>query len=95
MSENDYSLKTDDELFAHVKQDDELAFYEIFNRYWKVLYQEAFFVLRTMEKTETILQRVFTEFWEERKDEQINNVKKYLKLSARALIADYDREGMV
>jgi len=61
-----YKNITDADLFALVKNDDELAFTEIYMRYWKKLFVMAGHRLKSLEEAEEVVQDIFTALWKRR-----------------------------
>lgn len=64
----DYSVYTDQELAAFLKQGDEAAYTQIFDRYNYILHSHAVNKLRDREEARDIIQEVFTYLWQ-KKDE--------------------------
>ncbi|WP_372775762.1 RNA polymerase sigma-70 factor [Mangrovibacterium sp.] len=70
---------TDRELFSKVMSDDELAFGELFHRYYAALCVFADQMLHDEQKTRELVQEVFVRLWEKRQQVQIHSsVKSYL-----------------
>ena len=80
---NDYKTYSDDQLLHLVKSDDELAFEEIFQRYWRKLYAIAYNRLQTIHLAEDIVQEVLTMLWIRRADLEINSLNNYLSTAVR------------
>jgi RNA polymerase sigma-70 factor (family 1) len=82
-----YSALVDTELLQLILQEDENAFAEIYNRYWKRIYTIAFSYTRSSEAAQDIVQDVFLKIWVN-KDTlvQIREFKPYLFVTARNLI---------
>ncbi|UZR96724.1 RNA polymerase sigma factor [Chondrinema litorale] len=78
-----YKEITDTELIFRFSSNDQQAFNEIFNRYWKLLYKYTFNILNDNALTEDCLQEVFTNVWVRRNELEINNLKNYLFSSVR------------
>jgi RNA polymerase sigma-70 factor (family 1) len=62
----EYSIYTDQELVALLKQSDEIAYAEIFTRYNYVLLRHAVNKLRDREEARDIVQEVFTYLWQKK-----------------------------
>ncbi|WP_316792202.1 RNA polymerase sigma-70 factor [Pedobacter frigoris] len=62
----DYSMYTDQELAAFLKQGDEVAYTEIFARYNYILHSHAVNKLRDREEARDIIQEVFTYLWQKK-----------------------------
>jgi len=81
---------TDEELLILLKEQDTVAFKEIYSRYWYQLYLVTNKRLRSKEAAEEIIQNFFTSFWMNR--EKINikgSLKAYLHTAIRYSIIDY------
>jgi len=80
-----YARKTDEELLVLLKNDDELAFKVIYNKYWKKLYVVAANRLSDEQDAEEVVQDIFTSLWIRRKDIAIINdgLEKYLCVSVK------------
>ena len=80
----DYSKITDQELVDLVKDDDQAAFTEIFDRYNGPLYIHAFKRLQDREECRDLIQELLTTFWLKRKELQITStLSGYLFVSVR------------
>lgn len=78
-----YKSYSDNQLLELVQSNDELAFKEIFERYWKKLYAIAYNRLQVQESAEDIVQEVLTLLWVRRADLKINSLNNYLSMSVR------------
>lgn len=58
-----YSKFNDQELTVLLKQGDQLAFTEIYNRYWAEMYVHAFRMLKDEENSKDVVQDVFSNLW--------------------------------
>ncbi|CAM4045289.1 RNA polymerase sigma-70 factor, ECF subfamily [Pedobacter westerhofensis] len=82
-----YEKMTDDDLLFRLKNDDHLAFTEIFNRYSQLLYAHAYNKLRIESDARDVLQEMFMKFWDKRSSlEQGNNLAGYLFIALRNTI---------
>ncbi|MGF7233217.1 RNA polymerase sigma-70 factor [Arachidicoccus sp.] len=79
----DYGNYSDDQLLHLVQLNDELAFKEIFDRYWKILYAIAYNRLQSIHVAEDIVQEVLTMLWVRRADLKINLLGGYLSTAVR------------
>jgi RNA polymerase sigma-70 factor (family 1) len=89
-----YSRLSDNELAA-LLADDGAAFNEIYERYWSLLYQSAFNVLRDEDACLDVIQEVFIWFWEHRSELVVKSVKAYLLVAVKYKVANYIRNGKV
>lgn len=86
---------SDSELLALMGEDDRAAFSEIYNRYWRLLYQSAWNVLRDQEACMEVIQEVFVWLWEHRAGLQINSLPSYLKAAVKYKVTDVLRVNKV
>ena len=80
--ENFYVL-TDQELFLLVKQDDCIAFTQIYQKYWKVLFNTAYKRNHDREQCQDIVQNIFTDLWNRRKVLTIIDIEAFLHTAVR------------
>jgi RNA polymerase sigma-70 factor (ECF subfamily) len=80
---HDYKTYSDDELLQLVQSNNELAFKEIFERYWRKLYAIAYNRLQTAQASEDIVQEVLTMLWVRRADLKIKSLNNYLSTAVR------------
>jgi len=78
-----YTLQNDTGLLVLMKQGDEAAFTELYNRHWKPLYVSARNILRTPEAAKDVVQEVFTSLWQNRASLDIRYPKAYLQQAVR------------
>jgi RNA polymerase sigma-70 factor (ECF subfamily) len=64
-------------------QSDELAFAEIYHRYWKALYSSAHNILQVKEAAQDAVQEVFISLWKRRTDVHIDVLQSYLHQAVR------------
>lgn len=67
-----------DQLVALFREGNKLAFTEIYNRYWKKLFNYTYNILNDRDLAEDVLQDVFTRVWDIRERTEIHNLKAYL-----------------
>src|SRR3954462_1438681 len=67
-------------MLAHL---DELAFAEIYNRYWKHLYSSAHNILQVKATAQDAVQEVFIALWKRRTHIQIEALQPYLHQAVR------------
>ncbi|RZK78449.1 MAG: RNA polymerase sigma-70 factor [Pedobacter sp.] len=85
-----YSIHTDDELAALLRQGDQAAYTEIFTRYNKVLYSHVYNKLRLKEEAYDIVHDVFYALWAKREQNTPNsNLIGYLFKAVRYKVADF------
>ena len=92
----DVSTLSDDELLVLIKQDKLSAFKELYSRYWKELYADAYKRLSSKELAEEIVQELFTNLWVQRHARQINStVGGYLHSTVTNRVIDQYRKEVV
>ena len=80
---NLYNAVNDNDLFALVKQDNEPAYTELYNRYWQKLYFVAHKHLKSDPDAREIVQEVFYTLWAKRKSLIIEFFPAYIAAMAR------------
>lgn len=78
-----YNVVDDNDLFALVKQDNELAYTELYNRYWQKLYFVAHKHLKSDPDAREIVQEVFFTIWAKRRSLDIEFFSAYVAAMAR------------
>ena len=78
-----YKNLDDNELFAYVRQDNEQAYTELYNRYWQKLYFIAHKHLRSDPEAREIVQEVFFALWDQRKTLVIGSFPAYIAAMTR------------
>jgi RNA polymerase sigma-70 factor (family 1) len=58
-----YSALPDPELTTLLKAGDEIAFTEIYNRYWKLIYAHVYKMIREEDDAKDVVQEVFSNLW--------------------------------
>lgn len=80
---NKYAGLSDNRLLQLCSEDDELAFTEIFNRYWKFLFRVANNILQNPDVAQDVVQEVFINLWQRKKETPIESPTAYLKQATR------------
>jgi len=79
-----YKIQTDQELAHRLKDSDEFAFTEIYNRYYGILYRHAYKNLADKQEIEDILHDVFVYLWHNRLAiDPAENIAAYLYTAVR------------
>jgi RNA polymerase sigma-70 factor (ECF subfamily) len=87
---------TDEQLVVLLNGDDELAFEEIYNRYWSGIFSAAYKRTRSREATEELVQDLFTSLWSNRKKLHIHSsLSAYLFTSIKYLVLHYVQKETV
>lgn len=84
---------SDKELFQLIKEDDRLAFDELYNRYWLPLFNKAYKRLRDKEACCDILQDIFADLWNKRATREIENISAYFNGALKNKIFTLLAEG--
>lgn len=90
----DYKLLADNVLLKLLKISDELAYKELYLRYWRRLYRSAVTKTNNKEVAEDIVQSVFTDLWDRRESHQINNITAYLETAVKYQIINYIKSAI-
>ncbi len=69
-----YSVLDDFELLRLFYEEDEDAFAEIYNRYWKVFFYTANNIIQNRDVAQDVVQEVFITFWQRRKEVEIQYI---------------------
>jgi DNA-directed RNA polymerase specialized sigma24 family protein len=83
------SSYSDDELLKAIRQDDEKAFEELFERYWKHVHAMAYSRVLSTDVTQEIVQDVFISLWDQRATLSISYLPEYLHALTKNCVADY------
>jgi RNA polymerase sigma-70 factor (ECF subfamily) len=83
---------SNEQLQVLLKEGNEHAFNEIYNRFWKVLYTYAFRIYTEEKICEDIVQEVFISLWSKRKNTEITNIEGYLLRAIKYKISNYIRD---
>ena len=82
-------LLNDNELTLLLKDGEERAFTEIYNRYWNKLYFIAYKLLKDTDSSEEIVQEVFLTLWKKRDSLTIKSLTHYLAAMTRYAVYRY------
>ena len=85
----DFRNYSDDELTALMKEGEDGAFDEIYNRYWDKLFYAAHRMVKSAEVAEEITQDTFMLFWVKRETLEIQSLKPYLAAMLRYEVYRY------
>ncbi len=85
----DFRNYSDDELAALMKDGEEGAFDEIYNRHWDKLFYTAHKMVKSTEIAEEITQDTFLLFWMKRETLEIQSLKPYLAAMLRYEVYRY------
>ena len=82
----DFLLYDNKQLVQSIKQADELAFTEIYNRYWQKLFAIAYNRLKEVQAAEDIVHDVFVSLWANREKSEIESLENYLATSTKYMV---------
>ncbi len=86
---NDFNQINDENILLLLKRGNEMAFTEIYNRYWDKLYYIAHKLLKNTEAAEEIVQEVFLMLWQKREKLNIQSIQSYLAAMTRYAVFHY------
>jgi RNA polymerase sigma-70 factor (family 1) len=95
MAQHEKWKVSDEELIVLVKNDQEKAFEELYNRYWEKLYWVAFRVLEDPAACQDIVQEIFVDFWNRRANIQVANLPAFLYKAVKFQVAKHLRNGKI
>lgn len=91
-----YSALPDPELTALLKEGDENAFTEIYNRYWKLIYAHVYKMIRAEDDSKDVVQEVFSSLWLKAAAIKDNtNISGWLYVAARNRVFDLIEKNKV
>lgn len=89
----EYHLLSDELLLKLLRVDDEGAFREVYDRYWKTLFNAARHKVKTDQEAEELVQDVLLGIWENRANQQIGNLGGYMFTALRYQVIDHYRSA--
>jgi RNA polymerase sigma-70 factor (ECF subfamily) len=88
-----FQTLNEQELIVFLRQGDERAFTEIYNRYWNKLTAIAYNLMRDKSAAKEIVQDLFVGIWNRREQIDISNLSGYLATATRfAIFKQIERE---
>ena len=81
-----YQLYDNVLLLELLSRSDELAFTELYNRYWKKLFAIAYNRLKEIESAEDIVHDVFASLWANRRTAEIESLDNYLATVVKYMV---------
>jgi RNA polymerase sigma-70 factor (family 1) len=92
----DYSIFTDDELMALLSKGDAVAYENIYQRYWSILYRHARKMLQNEEEARDVVQDVFVMLWSKQGELNLNaSLSAYLYAAVRNKILNLFKRSKV
>ena len=92
MRHRQLKYSSDNVLVELIRQGNELAFSQVFDRYWESLLDAAMKVLKDRDAAQDSVQEVFTDFWRKRSTLRIHNLQAYLNQSVKYKVIDQIRK---
>lgn len=86
---------TDEELLKAIRNNDEQAFRELFDRYWRKVHAMAYARVRSRVVTEEIVQDLFISLWDKRATHSIQNLPAYLYQAVKFKALNYIESKLV
>jgi len=91
-----YSHLQDVALLHKIAHGDKGAFNEVYERYWKQMYQAGNKVLKDKDASMDVVQDIFVKFWENKETINVHtNLKGYLLVAVKFKVANYIRHHQV
>lgn len=84
-----YATYEDSKLLELIREDDQIAYTEIFNRYWQPLYFSARKKMADQEQSKDIVLEVLLSIWERRKELDIQFLAAYLEKAVRFKVINF------
>ena len=96
MSKSLYQQFSDEQLFLYIKNDDQLALKELYDRYWSYLLDSAYKSLQSIDKAEDVVQDIFISLYQRRKAIDLEvSLKAYLCKALKFKILNEIRSQLV
>lgn len=90
---NFYATCSDENILALIsEQDDELAFAELYSRYFKTLFNYAYSKVNDRYAAQEIVQELFVNIWQQRRQNQVQCGRSFLFTIAKRLIISFYRK---
>lgn len=93
MMNNIYASCSDENILALIsEQDDGLAFEELYNRYFKILFNYAYSKVNDRFTAQEIVQELFVNIWQQRRQNRVECCRSFLFTAAKRLIISFYRK---
>lgn len=90
---NFYAACSDENILALMsEQDDELAFAELYDRYFKTLFNYAYSKVNDRFTAQEIVQELFVSLWQQRRQHRVECCRSFLFTMAKRLIISFYRK---
>ncbi|WP_431294482.1 RNA polymerase sigma factor [Pedobacter sp. P26] len=91
---SDYTIYNDEKLLSLLINRDDIAFSEIYRRYWPLLYKHALHMLKEEDESEDVVQEVFTKLWQKAATLKLDtSLGAYLYVATRNSILNFFRKN--
>jgi RNA polymerase sigma factor (sigma-70 family) len=91
-----YNSLSDNQLLGYIKSGDQLAFAEIYERYWGLMFHHVLKMTGDKDETKDLVQELFTNLWlNVEQIESETNISAYLYVSARNKVINLIRHDRV
>ncbi|WP_412468151.1 RNA polymerase sigma factor [Pedobacter sp. KLB.chiD] len=91
---NSYESFSDAQLISHMQDGDQLAFTEIYRRFWEKVFAVAYHRLADQIEAEEVVQEVFLSFWKRRSSLQIRyTLHTYLSAATKYQVINKQSRG--
>ncbi len=91
-----YDHYSEGDLLDALREGDQAAFDEIYQRYWAGMFRSAYALLKDRDASLDVLQEIFIWLWQHREDvEIVSSLKAYLSSSVYYKAANYIRQGKI
>jgi len=87
-----YLTYSDEDILKLIGEDDELAFAELYQRYFKGLFNYVFSRVNEEFSTQEIVQEMFVKIWQQRHKNNIQTLRPYLFLVAKRQVINFYRK---
>jgi len=85
----------DSDLLTLLQEGDHAAFNEIYDRYFAVLYNSAYSLLKDSDTSDDVVQEIFVWLWCHREQHLTDSLKPYLRAAVKYQVAKMVRHGKV
>ena len=86
---------SDQKLVKQIAKGNELAFSQLFDKYWKSLANTAFKILKDREVAHDLVQEIFVDLWVKRKSLSVEHVSSYLHTAAKYKVINHIQKHKV
>lgn len=93
--EHPHNTSLDQALVKQILKGSELAFSQLFDKYWQSMLDAAIKLLKDEESAQDVVQDVFIELWKKRQSLSIDNIAAYLHQSVRYKVIDHIRKRKI